>query len=497
MIKNYKKKSAYLVIELLEAFTKKELDSLKRFTLSPYFNTDKYVIKLLDVLIKKILHQSIDNNIIHFKIFNKVFVNLPKASITLNKKQKALLNAKMSALTKLAERFLTVEALESSDKNRCELLLDALFEKKQFRLHQKHLKKEATLLSGNQIDVEYFDLRHLLEDHKFQYIHFSRKYIKEDNLNEVTRSLDLSYLSKKLTYTLTGLSYNNVKAHKKYDQSVMVLIEGGFFDHTNYKKYPLLVLNIANAKLMMEETLEAYHNLIKLIDKHEANISKNYLNVFYGVLVNFCIRQTKKGRSEYFSNYVELTKKMDLKNILFVANSFPIQKLKNIVTIGCRVKEFGWVIEMIEKCTPYISQKIRTDVVSYNLGYVAFQKKEYDTCIDYLIEVSNFNIRYDMEKRFLLLKAYYELDKHYLEPTAQVFRSIEIFVLRNKLINTKDKKYHKNFVNLAYNLYRYKHRVGKMDLSQLKDKFESATLISNKAWLKEKIEELENRKKYA
>lgn len=496
MIKNYKKKSPYLVIELLESFSKKELDSLKRFSISPYFNTDRYVIKLLEVLIKKILHKSIDNNIMHFRIYNNVFIDLPKAKEALDKKQKALLNAKMSALTKLAERFLTVEALENSNKNRCELVFKALFEKKQFRLHQKHIKKEEAQLNVQQKDFEYFDFIHLLEEEKFKDAHYSGKWVKEDNLNKVMQSLDAMYISKKLTYTIAGLTYNKAKANTKYDLSVIELLNSGFFDHTDYKKYPFIMLNIANAQLMINESLESYNELMNLIDKYEANISNTYLLSFYTVLTNFCVRQIKKGKQEYYYKNVEITKKLDQKNILFT-NAFSIQKLKNIVTIGCRANEYDWVIEMIEKSTSYINKSIKNDVMNYNLGFVAFQKKEYNTCIDYLLEVDNFNISFDLSKRFLLLKSYYELDKHYLEPTAQVFRSIEIFVLRNKLINTKDKKYHKNFINLAYNLYRYKHRVGKMSLRKLKDKLENAELISNKAWLREKIETLKDRKRYS
>lgn len=496
MTKNYKKKSPYLVIELLESFSKKELDSLKRFSISSYFNTDRYVIKLLEVLIKKILHKKIDNDVIHFRIYNNVFIDLPKAKEALDKKQKALLNAKMSALTKLAERFLTVEALENSNKNRCELLLHSLFEKKQFRLHKKHIKKQEGLLNMKLMDFEYFNFVHLIEEEKLKDFQYSGKWMKEDNLDMVLQSLDIMYISKKLTYTITALAYNRAKANKVYDLSVVKLLNSGFFDHIDYKKYPLVALNIANAQLMIEESLEAYNNLLTLIDKHETRVSNIYIESFYTVLKNFCVRQIKKGKQEYYYKNIEITKKLDQLNILF-SNAFSIQKLKNIVTIGCRVNEFNWVIEMIEKATPYIKKNIRQDIINYNLGFVAFQKKEYDTCIDYLLDVNNFNISYDLSKRFLILKSYYELDKHYLEPTAQVFRSIEIFVLRNKLINTKDKKYHKNFINLAYNLYRYKHRVGKMNLIKLKDKLEAAELISNKAWLREKIEELKSRKKYS
>lgn len=496
MDKIYKKKTPYLVIELLESFTKKELERLDRFCNSIYFNTDKYATKLLSILVKKILHKEIDNNILHFRIYSSLFDDLPQpGKKSLDKKQKALLNAKMSALTKLAERFLTVEALENSDKNRCELLLDALFEKKQFRLHKKHIKKEGTGLNSKFIDYEYFDILYLLEDQKLQDAYYNGRWIKDDNLNDVTRSLDLMYLSKKLTYTIAGLSYNRVKAHKKYDQSIIEHLNTGFFDHINYKKYPSIILNIANAQLMINESRKAYEDLLELLEKYGDKISNFYINSYYNVAITFCIEQIKKGKTEYYTQYVELTKKLEEKNLLFT-NAFSIQKLKNIVMIGCRANEFDWVIEIIENSRPHINKPIRKEVMNYNLGFVAFQKKEYEKCIEHLLEVDNFSISYDLSKRFILLKSYYELDKHYQEPTAQVFRSIEIFVLRNKLINSKDKKYHKNFINLAYNLYRYKHREGKMNLDKLKAKLENAELISNKAWLKEKIEELAHRKRF-
>jgi len=495
MQKNYNKKTPYLVIELLESFSKKELDRLGQFCISPYFNTDRFVIKLLDVLVKKVLHKSILGNEVHTRIYNTTFTDAPKVKNTLNQKQKALLNAKMSALTKLAERFLTIEALENSKTNRCELLLGELVKKKQFRLHKKHLKKEQTVLKNEDYkDFEYFSFSHLLEEEKFSYYYHSGKWIKEDNLNEVMRSLDLRYLAKKLTYTITGLSYNRNRADKKYDQSILGLLESGIFNHVSFDTFPFFILQIANIKLMIDKTLHSYKNLLLLLDEHENYIPTDYLKSFYTVAVSYSLNEIKKGKSKYFYHYIELTKKLEQKNLLFTSKAFSIQKLKNIVTIGCRVGEFDWVLSMIEKCTQHIEKSSRTDVINYNKGYVAFQKKEYDSCIDYLLEVNNFNIRYDINRRILLIKSYFELEKHYSDPTAQVFRSIETFIKRNKLINTKDKTYATNFIKLTFNLYRYKHKIGKMKLEKIKEKFENAKLISEKAWLQEKIEELEKRK---
>jgi len=483
MTKNSSEKASYLIVELLESFSTKELSGLQKIVSCTYFNTDRYVVRLLEVLIKKILLKTTINKEIQLRVYNQVFSDLPYVKNELNQKQKAILRSKISALTRLAERFITIEALEQSDLHQYDLMLNALVNKKQFRLFKKNIKKVEKISEGKNDD---FDLKHIVEEQRFNYLFKSGQWLKEDNINEIMKNLDLRYLSSRILNTANALSFQTRKPQHNYDFSILELVDNKTFKKYLNGDYPLLILQISSIQLSLQQSLESYDNFMELLEQYEAIISKEDLKGYYTVASNFCSRMEKKGQLNFYEKHVEIFKKMDEKELLTMNSII----LKNIVLVGCKAKEFKWVYMMIHKYVPNIDKKHKENIEKFNFGYLAFQQKKYEEAIDYLLEVNNFQKSYDIDKRVLILKSYYELEKYYTEPTAQLFRSIEAFVLNNKQYTEVDKKVYKNTIRIFYNLYRCKHGVGKMTLDKLQQQVEQADYIGSKAWLLEKIEEL-------
>jgi len=486
-----KKTTPYLLIELLESFSSKELAGLLKIAECGYFNTDRYVIKLLNALIKKVLNKIDFNNVVKCRVYNIVFDDLPQVTFDLNKKQKALLNAKMSALTRLAERFLRIDALEQNDIYKNDLLLHGLLNKKQIRLCDKHLKK-AEELSGikNIKNLADFEFLYTIEKFKLIYLFNTGKWVKNDNINQLFRVIDLNYLVNRMNYTRTALSFRTRKPSVKYDLSITKLVNHKTLMQYLDEDYSHLILSMSSINLSLSQTTEAYTNFIGLLTKYESQILKEELRNQYDIAKNFCIGMYKKGDLSYRKHLVDIYKALDKKAMLLSGNKITAQGLKNIVNMGCKAGDFNWTLYMIEKYTPYINEKYRSEIEKFNLGFLAFEQQEYRKAIDYLLEVNNFQKSYDIDKRMLVLKAYYELEKYYTEPTAQLFRSIESFVINNKQFTDIDKKVYKNTIRIFYNLYRTKHRVGKITLEKLKTQIEEAEYIASKAWLLEKIEEL-------
>jgi len=467
MSKNNSRISPLLLVELLESFSKKELDGLKHIASCVYFNTDKYVIKLLDVLRKSILGKDWTQEAAQIRLFNKLYTNSLSDVKTLDKKQRAKLSDKMSLLTRLAERFLRMEALEKSQSNRCEMLMESLLEKKQYRLFNKHLVKERKAIEKDTKDFFYFMRLHLLEEKEFLFLMNTGKWVKSNNVDSVISSLDLKYLYEKLNYSIAKHEIKVQNSLNPLISPIPELIETEVFKNCGYRKYPIFTLQLAALELISNAKYSSYCNLVKLLKRNELMISRDYLMQFYTIAVNFCTHQIKKGKIEYFKYYVDLYKLLDNKQLLIINNSIPIRILINIVTIGCKANDFEWVLTMIEKYTPFINARHKDNVMNYNLGYVAFEKGDYEEA------------------------TYYELEQHYTEPTAQLFRSLETFIKSHKLLSNKDKIMYKTFIRIFYNLYRIKHWVGTIKLDKLKDRINNAEFISNKLWLLEKIEELE------
>jgi len=490
MTSNNREKAPYLIVELLESFSDKELKGLQKIVSCTYFNTDRYVIKLLEVLIKKVLHQTNINQAIQLRLYNLVFSDLPSAKNNLGQKQKAILRSKISTLTRLAERFIAIEALEQSDIHNYDLKLSALLEKKQYRLFQKNIRKAEKISESKSDD---FDLKYKIEERRLVFLVESGDWLKKDNLNEVMKSLDLRYFSTKIWNTANALAFQNRKPKVNYDFSVVQLIENKIFSKYLDGDHPLLTLQVASIQFSLKQSKKAYEHFIALLKKNESLISKEELKGYYTMALNYCILMAnKKGKVEYFLHYTNLQKLLDKRELILTNQTISLQKLKNIVVNGCKANEFKWVYEMIKKYTPFVIKKNREDVKKFNLGYLAFQECKYEEAISHLLEVNNFQKSYDRDRRMLILKAYYEIEEYYAEPTAQLFRSFEMFLSEHKQYAKIDKKTYKNTIRIFYNLYRYKHNVGKMTLDTLQEKVEQAEYIASKAWLLEKIEELRN-----
>jgi len=124
-------------IELLNSFTEKEIKGLEYFVSCHHFNTDPFVVELLKTLQKNILHKRTFDDAAQRLVYEKIFAE--KVSVkNWNDKKKKVLSAKLSLLTRLAERFLSIEALHENAAYRSDLLYQKLLDKRQFKLFNRH-----------------------------------------------------------------------------------------------------------------------------------------------------------------------------------------------------------------------------------------------------------------------------------------------------------------------------------------------------------------------
>lgn len=481
---------SYLLIELLEDFSPKELLGFQNIVACSHFNTNRYVIKFLDVLVKKVINKSSLNEEMQLKIYPLIFEDLSASQTVLNKKQKLQFNAKMSELTRLAETFLCIESIKNSDTKRFDLLLDVLLDRKQHRLFIKNLKKVDKLYNTKVTELNNYEFKFNIERYRLEYMYETGHWLKEDNLNEIVEICDLYYLTHRMDFARTSMTFQRRKPNTNYDLSIFPLIKEETFSKYFSEDYPIFMLEKASLELMNQLTEDSYFHFIEQLQKYENFTTKKLLIYYYTIARNFCTIMYKKGKVEFLTKKVDLLKFLDEKGLIIDGNSITLQQLKNIIGCGCLVGEFDWALSFAEKYTKYVDKRYRKEVKKYNLGYIAFEQKKYEEAISHLLDVDNFQISYDIDKRLLILKSYYELEKNYSEPTAQLFRSIESFVIRNKQFTDFDKRVYKNTIRIFYNLYRYKHGIGKMQLSSLTEKVKRAKHIASKGWLLEKIEEL-------
>ncbi len=484
----YSKLHDFLCIELLKKFTEKELEGLKYFVECRYFNSDKYVIKLLDVLKLHIINQNNFTHKLYCNVFEKVFSEKVEGN-NLNPAQKKRFNNKLNLLLRLVEDFLTIEALHDNPAYRSDLLYQKILEKRQFKLFNRHVKREKKhLVSQLQKDIEHYRHQHSIEKNVLDYLYLTGQLNKFDNLPELTYSIDVEFIINKLSTHITQLYLEEVNA-KNYDTSSINAIDT-LIKLPQYAAHPLIHIYVRAIRMIKTQSETDYHELLELLYSHAASISKKDLNGFYVAATNFCAQKIQSGVFDY-RELSDLYKVMDEKNILIEEGFIPVNKLKNVVVMGCRVSDFSWAIEMTEKYQPFVEKSVRESVYHFNLGMIAFYQKDYKKALYRFVRVESVNFNYDVNCRVMIMKAHYETDQEYDERTLQIFRSTEKYFNENQQLTPRNKKAYKNFIRTLINVYRVRHRATKMTLEGIKKKLEKQEVNSDKQWLMEKVEELE------
>jgi len=481
----------YILLKLLQSFQEQELNHFEQFVSTKYFNTDQRIIILLRALRKDIIRKKAFDDHSQAKVFTQVF-DKPLTLKILNQKQKKLLVARMSDLTKLAKRFLAIEALNDNKACEIELLQEKLLEKKLFSLARKESKKNQKKLAAiSAKKIGNFAAILQNEIGQMNVLYKSGLILKEDNLTEVDTALDLYYLINKLKLFITASSIKNV-SKKSYDFATLAPIKA-LLDLPQFLEKPIIKVYLAVIHLIENKQESTYFSLLSLLNQYAVFIPDEDLKDFYKVAVNFSIHQIRTGNIKYSIEVYKLYYVMDHKNILLEGGTIDIGILKNIVTSSCHVEKYGWANQIVEKYYPYTKKTIQNSVYHFNLGVINFYQKNYQDSISHLIRVDKINLVYDLDCRLYLLKAHFQLDTHYDERTTQILRSAERFIVNHQVLPTTHKKSYKNFIKVLINLYRVKHQVGKKTLDTIHNDLLTTDFITDKKWLLNKIAEIKIR----
>lgn len=474
-------------VKLLNTFTKKEQEEFRLFIKTGFHNTNEQIIVLYNEFTKHIVGKQHSNDILLLRIYSKV-LNVNLKSNALLTKDKKRINKLMNILTRLAEDFISLKNLQFNNNKKKEILYEALLNRKQFKLLEKHLNSDKKKLTQKEKkDEAYYYFSKQIENYYFEILHHTGLILKHDNINFVNSNLNLYFILQKLNLWISMLTVEQV-TQRKFDYNDFEIIEN-YIASSNYKENPLIILNLAMIDLLQKKTTTCYNTLLTLLSKYEAIVDSEILIGGYNIAFNFCSYNAKRG---HFTNehLLDLYKILDKKNLLLEEGFMPLVKLKNLIANACRTEAFDWGKSVLDKYIKHIDKACRNSVYEFNLGIINFYQKKYNAALSNFIRVDDINLTYDINYRIITMKAHYEVDKTYDERTVQIFRSAEKYFITNKLISNNNRLAYKNFVRMLINLYRIKHRQTKMKISSFRKKLNHQKFNQDKSWLLVKLDEI-------
>lgn len=475
------------LLDLLETFSKYDLNRFSKYLQSPFFNENEEIIKLFDLLDEYLRlriagSEKTKNGLLKKEVWQKLFGS--------KKYNDAHLRRLCSELTKQAYGFLTIWNYKSETlKENIDLLrvLNDLKLEKHFKSTLRQLDQLNDKYS--QRDTSFHHQQFLIEYLAHRYSEIKGKQRLEfENLEKADYHLDCFYLSQKLKHYCDALDYKNTLSN----QAVITLFPGflNFLEEHNYLKAPAVLAYYLVAQMLLQPENESYFNQLKNLLREKADSFNNSeLNYLYIYLKNYCIdTKINNGHSEYFKELFEIFKTLLEQEVIIVNGKLDPQDYKNIITVGLYVEAFDWVKNFIRQYTNSLPESNQENALNYNLAKVYFHEERYDEVIEQLREVEYKNLVYALGSKLMLLRTYFEL-KEFLALDSLI-DSFRIYLRRNTMISRDTKQQYLNvlrFVKKMSNLDIY----DKAAILKVKKQIVDCKNLAAKKWLLDKIEQME------
>ncbi len=472
------------LIQILNTFDKKEWREFSKFVESPYFNTDKHCIRLMQILKKEFAKKS---------GFQLSRARLEKLFSKNNPSDASLLNVKLSLLTRLAEQFFRQQELEENPLLCKHLLLKRFFKQGLNNHFESTYRRDIDLHeSPKKVNAEHYLYKYLIQ-HDFLRYNMAvdkKTLLANENLQATNESLDVFYIIRKIDL-YNRMSMIRTIFQKKYDMVSFQFVESMALLPC-YTNHPIIQLYYALFMLHQTPSPQNFNHLRMTMRKYIGDLEPPYTKSFYIASSNYCAEQIRKGEN-YDEEVHEIYAEMEEAGLFATREWTDIRILKNAIVSGLIVKKFEWAVYIIEKYKDKIEPSIRESTYNYLLALCAIEKKEFDEAVGYLLQAGNVDFEFNMNIKSHLIQCYYERDIAYNRHTEQAIRSYKVFFKQSKYFSDQTKDIFINFGNIIHYLYRAKHNEGRATIKEALKKMEQYESVMYRDWLLEKIEELQNR----
>jgi len=460
----------------------KEQKKFKDFIRSPYFNTSERIIVLYELIVDQVSIKAKDNpakEVIHAKVFpGKPFKDQEIRDL-------------MKSLVKLLEDFFIQIELQNDSLGSGMKLLSSYRKRKLDKYFNSSLANINQLFRKHSYrDGQYYLNDYLLGVEKNLFFEQKFKRTDESNLEQISGSLDLFYLTRKLRHSCEIINLKNVIAS---DSKLFLLEEILSYINKNITKFESTgVISIYHKVLMTLEESDNeshYYDLIGLLEKHSDEFTQSENRNMYAYAQNYCIRKINEGSVNYLNELFDLYKILLEKEIILENKNISPWDYKNIVTVGLRVEQIEWTKKFIHDYEKVIALEFRRNAFTYNLACLFFHQKEYTKALKLFQEVEFTDVYYSLDSKSKLLKIYYELDE--VEGLYSLIDSFRVYLRRNKLISDYQKTVYLNLIKYVKKVMQIKlNGNDSKKITALRNEVDNNKQVADIKWLTAKLDDL-------
>ena len=442
--------------------------------MSPYFNRSEQLVQLFEIYVD-LVNESDREEPTKEKCWSLIRGNEDFSDVRFRKYQ--------SDLFKLLKQFLSQERFDLDQVKRDQYLVDSVLENRYERLYDnsiKRLEQTTKLIIDRSSNYFYENFKLFSKVYELGEARQNRKEKRPVEL--ILNFLEKFYLTEKYRYTCLAYSHQSIYNHN-YQLPKLEEYSSEELDTPSLKIYQTMYLT------QVDNSNEAtYYKLRSLLQSYGNIFPINEAEFIYFSALNYCIRKVNQGKEGFRQELFTLYKDLLDKKIL--TNSGPLSPwhFRNATTIALRLGDFGWVENFIEDYGPLISEKFRTNAVSFNKAQLYMHKKQYDKVIVTLQDIEYEDLTYSLNSKTMLIATYYETNN--IEPLYSLLDSFRTYLSRHKDIASNKRVHYTNLIKLTKKLSKIPYS-NYSKLKQLEEEVNqiSSTGIASEKWLREKIAE--------
>lgn len=461
-----------IVAELFAAFSRDELNALRKFLESPIFNVRKDVLRLFELMAAahpEPVGQS------RQEIFREVFGTAP-----FDARQ---FNLTASYLLKLMEKFLALRQWESDQNSRDLDLMQALAQRKQHKMLDRHSRALAKRMDAQrQRDADWQRAQYQRQAVLLTgFLQQSRG--RDFDFQELARAHEQSFVIEKLRYGCMLSSHQTVEK-KEYDLGLLpVLLQ--FLEGHSHLENPVVAAWYHGYFAQKDPQASAHFTRMKnILATHGDLFALEELHNLYLMAVNFCIRRINSGDNDFLNELFDLYQ-TGLSQGIFLENGLISRfSYNNIVNIALKTNRLEWAFGFLERYRPVLEASFREATYHFNLARCHYENGDFSSALTSLTHIEYDDVLQNMMAKTLQVKIYYQTGA--FQALESLLDSMLVYLQRKKMLG-----YHKeNFSNMV----RFMRGIlalkpgDKAGKAKLKAEIMDCKQLVEKAWLVENVD---------
>jgi hypothetical protein len=482
-------------VEIISTFSTEEIKEFSAFVRSPYFNTNKNLIKLFDAVkndLKKIQAGSITEENIFSALFPGKEYNY------------GIMKNLVSSLAVLCEEFLIINSVRNNEKNqlRKSLLLAEEYDNRLLdRYFYKRVNKMRADAEKELLGSDYY-MNYALMEEAVYFFNSSRsddKALEAAVYNEIVYNLCDFY--RKFSRSMWKIDINMGNINSKYEKDFIKLLNGSInfeklteeLKGIDEKAYNYIHLNTLLIKLLKrEEDTAPFYELKALIEKTIDQYENYERFSIFTKLLSYCSSSYRLGRMEFMGESLEIRMLMIEKVRFNYKGQGPFNFHNFIETVMMIILEKNADIaeEFLNKYFHVVAAEWREVTFNLAMAYIHEARSENSMAIEFLAKTAHADTDIKAWIKKLYIRIYYNTGE--FESGLDAVSAYKSFVKGKNEYNAHARKNYLAFAGIMEKMFKIKCSPEKFtanDVNVLYNDVESNNYISRQ-WQLEKIDEL-------